>query len=212
MPGKKVLRKRRSEPDETEVRVRILDAAFAAFMAKGYAATSTLEIATRARVSKRELYTLVGNKEQMLVACITNRSRRFQIPTELPEPRDRAGLQRLLAVFGAQLLREISDPAVVGVFRLAIGEAVNAPEVARALNSIGGAAVDAALGRIMSAALKSGLLDGDPDRLADQFWGLLWGDLQVGLLLGVVTRPSDEKLAARGESAAELFLRMHRAP
>jgi AcrR family transcriptional regulator len=162
-------------------------------------------------VSKRELYALVGNKEQMLVACITNRSRRFQIPTELPEPRDRAGLQRLLAMFGAQLLREISDPAVVGVFRLAIGEAVNAPEVARALNSIGGAAVDAALGKIMAAALKSGLLEGDPDRLADQFWGLLWGDLQVGLLLGVMARPADDELAARAESAAGLFLRMHRS-
>jgi AcrR family transcriptional regulator len=48
--------------EETEVRARILDAAFAAFMKSGYAATSTLEIATRARVSKRELYALVGNK------------------------------------------------------------------------------------------------------------------------------------------------------
>ena len=48
--------------DETAVRKRILDAAFAAFMKNGYATTSTLEIATRSRVSKRELYTLVGNK------------------------------------------------------------------------------------------------------------------------------------------------------
>jgi len=49
--------KRRQEgSDETGVRARILEAAFAAFMEKGYATTSTLEIATRARVSKRELY------------------------------------------------------------------------------------------------------------------------------------------------------------
>ena len=47
--------------DETAVRGRILEAAFAAFTKGGYAATSTLEIATRARVSKRELYALIGN-------------------------------------------------------------------------------------------------------------------------------------------------------
>jgi hypothetical protein len=39
-------------------------------MKSGYATTSTLEIATRARVSKRELYALVGNKQEMLIACI----------------------------------------------------------------------------------------------------------------------------------------------
>jgi AcrR family transcriptional regulator len=33
--------------DETEVRDRILEAAFAAFTKSGYATTSTLEIATR---------------------------------------------------------------------------------------------------------------------------------------------------------------------
>jgi len=33
-------------------------------MKSGYATTSTLEIATRARVSKRELYALVGNKQE----------------------------------------------------------------------------------------------------------------------------------------------------
>ena len=54
--------------DEDPVRRRILDAAFSAFMEEGYAATSTLKIATRARVSKRELYALVGNKQEMLVA------------------------------------------------------------------------------------------------------------------------------------------------
>ena len=36
------------------VRARILEAAFSAFMERGFAETSTLEIATRARASKRE--------------------------------------------------------------------------------------------------------------------------------------------------------------
>src|SRR4029079_18069907 len=59
------------------VRGRILTAAFEAFVERGYAATSTLEIATRARVSKRELYAVVGNKQKMLVTAIGERAKRL---------------------------------------------------------------------------------------------------------------------------------------
>ena len=54
--------------DESAVRDRILAAAFAEFMKSGYASTSALKIATRARVSKRELYALVGSKQEGLGA------------------------------------------------------------------------------------------------------------------------------------------------
>src|ERR1700758_5778744 len=123
--------------DETAVRERILSAAFAAFMKGGYAAASMLEIAPRARVSKRELYALVGNKQEMLIACIRERAKRFDVPADLPVLRDRETLEQVLASFGTKLVREVSDPTVVAVFRLAIAEAAQAPEVARALESTG---------------------------------------------------------------------------
>src|SRR5437762_13038526 len=97
-------KERQEGRDETEVRARILDAAFAAFMKSGYAASSTLEIATRARVSKRELYALVGNKQEMLIACISARARRLQVPADLPVPHDRETLAHVLASFGPQLI------------------------------------------------------------------------------------------------------------
>src|SRR3977135_3894421 len=109
--------------DETAVRARILEAAFAAFMKSGYATTSTLEIATRARVAKRELDALVGNKQEMLIACISERAKRLDVPAELPVLRDRETLEQVLASFGTNLVREISDPAVIAVFRLSIAEA-----------------------------------------------------------------------------------------
>src|SRR5262245_55579147 len=78
--------------DTAAVRERILTAAFQAFQERGYAATSTLEIATRARVSKRELYALVGNKQQMLTAAIGERAKRLQAPADMPMLRDRQTL------------------------------------------------------------------------------------------------------------------------
>ena len=86
----------KSKEDDPPVRQRILDAAFAAFMENGHAQASTLEIATRARVSKRELYSLVGNKQEMLVACIRERAKRLQVPVGVPEPRDREALAHAL--------------------------------------------------------------------------------------------------------------------
>jgi AcrR family transcriptional regulator len=198
--------------DETAVRERILEAAFAAFMESGYATTSTLEIATRARVSKRELYALVGNKQEMLIACISERAKRLEGPADLPALRDRETLEKVLASFGAKLVREVSDPTVIAVFRLAIAEAVQAPEVARVLNSIGRETSRTALHKIMALAQASGLLTGRPAELAEQFAGLLWRDLMVNLLLGVAERPTRREIAGRARDAAAAFMQLHPLP
>lgn len=198
--------------NEPEARARILDAAFAAFMQRGYAAASTLEIATRARVSKRELYALVGNKQEVLIACISARARRLQLPADLPVPHDRESLSQVLTAFGTQLVREITHPTVIAVFRLAIAEAVHAPEVAQALDSIGREATRAALRQIMARAQASRLLDGRPAELAEQFGGLLWGNLMVSLLLGVAERPNPREVAARARDTAGMFLQLHPLP
>jgi AcrR family transcriptional regulator len=204
-----VSKRRQKGGDETAVRERILEAAFRAFMKSGYAAASTLEIATRARVSKRELYALVGNKQEMLIACISERAKRFDVPANLPVLRDRETLAQVLTSFGTKLVREVSDPTVLAVFRLAIAEAAQAPEVARALDSIGREASRAALRKIMAEAQASGLLTGRPAELAEQFIGLLWRDLLASLLLGVAERPSPREIAGRARHAAAAFLQLH---
>jgi len=210
MMTRAVSRRQQKPTAEGAVRERILEAAFEAFMKSGYAAASTLEIASRARVSKRELYALVGNKQQMLIACIAERSaRRLNMPPELPVPRDRETLSQVLSSFGTQLLREVSDPVVIAVFRLAIAEVAQAPEVARTLDSIGRETTRAALRKIMSQAQESGLLEGRPAELAEQFAALLWRDLLVGLMLGVTERPGPRESAARAREATHAFLQIH---
>jgi AcrR family transcriptional regulator len=202
-------KQRQENFDATGMRERILDAAFAAFMKSGYASTSTLEIATRARVSKRELYAVVGNKQEILIACIRARAARLKVPADMPVPHDRETLAQVLASFATQLLREITDPTVITVFRLAIADAVRAPEVAQALDSIGREASRAALRQLMAQAQESGLLDGRPAELAEQFSGMLWGNLMISLLLGVAERPSSREVAARARDATAAFLHLH---
>ena len=207
-----VSKRREKSGDNDAVRKRILEAAFAAFMKSGYATASTLEIATSARVSKRELYALVGNKHKMLIACISERAKRLDVPADLPVLRDREALAQVLISFGTKLVREISDPTVIGVFRLAIAEAVQAPEVARTLNTIGRETSRAALREVMARAEAAALLMGHPPELAEQFAGLLWGHLMVSLLLGVAERPTPHKIAERARDAAAAFLQLHPLP
>jgi hypothetical protein len=134
------------------------------------------------------------------------------VPADLPKLPDRDTLRQVLASFGTKLVHEVSDPTVIAVFRLAIGEAVQAPEVARALDSIGRETSRAALRKIITEAQASGLLTGRPTELAQQFAGLLWGDLMVSLLLGVAKRPNPREIAGRARDAAAAFLQLHPLP
>jgi AcrR family transcriptional regulator len=211
---KKPLKKRDvGERREEPARERILHAAMTAFMERGYAEASTLEIATRARVSKRELYALVGNKQAMLAASIANRSQRMRLPAEVPAARDRKMLAATLARFGAILLREICHPAVIGVFRLAIAEAGRSPEVARTLDTFGREASRAALRNVLTQAQSAGLLQAvAPAPMVGQFLALLWGDLMISLLLRLRDAPTTREINRRAKSAADAFLQLHPAP
>lgn len=212
MTTRSIAKPRQQGADEAAVRQRILDAAFSAFMSGGYATTSTLEIASRAQVSKRALYALVGNKQEMFAACIRERAKRLQVPADLPEPRDRESLAQALTAFGTQLLREVSDPTVIAVFRLAIAEAITAPEIAQTLDSIAFETSRAALRDIMTRARSSRLLDGQPAEMAQHFVGLLWGNLLVSLLLRVTEQPKPGEIARRARDAAAALLRLYGEP
>ena len=203
---------REEQAEGADARKRILGAALSAFTEGGYAQTSTLEIATRARVSKRELYSLFGNKEAMLVACITERAQRLKAPAELPELRDREILSRVLIAFGTRLLTETTDPAVVAVFRLAISEAVHAPKVAQALESLARKPTRDSLRAIMADAKSAKLVAGDPEVMTDRWLGLLSGDLMTGLLLQAINRPTGSEIARRADDATKAFLQLYPQP
>ena len=203
---------KRSDPpsgEANETRQRILRAAFQAFSEKGYAGASTLMIATRAKVSKRDLYAMFPNKEAMLVACITTRSERMRMPEGPPEPHNREMLAATLEAFAANFLVESLDPAVIGMYRLAIAEAVHAPEIAQMLEK-GREAIRTTLYELFVRAQSGGLLPaGDATEMVRQYLALTSEDLTLGLLLGVLPQPSRTQIQRRAARAAAEFLLLH---
>ena len=203
----------KSAADADSPRERILEAAMCAFMERGYAETSTLEIATRARVSKRELYALFGSKAAMLEACISDRVAHIRPPADLPVPHDGDELAALLERFGVVFLKEICRPEVVAVYRLAIAEARRSPQVARTLNLAGQTVSRDALCAILAPAQAGGIISaGDLKAMAREYFALLWADLILGLLLRLGETPDAKEIAGRASRATDAFLRLHGAP
>ena len=198
---------------ESSVRERILHAAFTVFMDYGYAGASTLEIATRARVSKRELYSLFGNKQALLTACVAERTTRMRRPLELIPPRNRQELAITLIRFGKTLLTEVSHPGVMAMHHLAVSEFGRSPEVARTLDANGRARNRQALSRLFAQAQKDGIIgSGDPDRIGARFIGLLWEDLLFRLVMRVADPPTPDEIDRRARSAADALLALYPSP
>src|SRR5262249_42504364 len=153
---------------------RIVSAAFGAFMKNGYAGTSMLEIATRAKVSKRDLYARFPSKQSVLLACITSRAERMRLPPDLPAPTNRMKLAATLPALGASGIRGVCERVVIAMHRFAIAEAERAPEVAETLNA-SRFVHRRALAELLARAQTAGLLRrGEPPRMMEQFFALLW--------------------------------------
>jgi len=215
MKGKKrVIATKRAKRDDPEpsLRARVLKAAFGVFRKRGFSGASTLEIATRAKVSKRDLYALFGSKHAMLAACIKERAAGMRRPLELtaPVPESSAAVAATLVEFGTSILRVVSHPDVLTVHRLAIAESERAPEIAHTLDRNGREANHAALADWLAKAQAQGLMGaGDPAVMAAHFLAILWGGLLIQLLLRVRDAPSAEEIEARAHASTRALLTLY---
>jgi AcrR family transcriptional regulator len=198
-----------SKPVSGSIRERVLNAAFTLFRENGFSSTSMLDIVTRARVSKRDLYALFNNKHAVLAAMISERAQRMRRPldTTTPVPQTPDALATLLVEFGVSILKTVCHPEVLTVFRLAIAESDRAPEIARTLNSHGREANQKALTGLVREAQARGLVRaGDPGALAARYLAVLGGDLMIGLLMRVREAPNEREIEVRARAATETLM------
>jgi len=188
----------------------ILIAAVGVLMEKGYARASTLEIASRARISKRELYAEFGSKRGILEALIDSASTEMQVPLAPAEIGDRHALASALTAYGVAALSTLSNPYVLAMYRLAIAEAPGNTELGEILDASGREPNRRALVEIMRRGQAAGFIgSGDPGRIAQEYFALLLGDLMVWLLVGVGVRPDPREIRARAERATQAVLTLH---
>lgn len=189
-------------------RERVLKAAFTLFRQHGFSSTSMLEIVTRARVSKRDLYALFKNKHALLAACISERAQRMRRPldTATPVPQTRDALAALLVELGVSTLTTRCQPEVLTVYRLAIAESNRAPEIARTLDTSREANQKALTELVRKAQARGLVLAGDPAVLAVRYLAVLWGDLLIRLLMRVREAPTEREIEVRARAATETLM------
>jgi AcrR family transcriptional regulator len=190
----------------------ILIAAVEVLMEKGYARASTLEIATRARISKRELYAEFGSKRGILEALIDSAATEMLVPLAPAEIGDRHALAAALIAYGIAALATLSNPYVLAMYRLAIAEAPGNTELGEVLDASGRQPNRHALVELVRRGQAAGFLGpGEPVRIAQEFFSLLIGDLMVWLLVGVAQTPEPAENRARAERATQAVLALHPA-
>lgn len=191
------------------IRQRILNAAFSLFAESGFSNTSMLDIVTKARVSKRDLYAFFQNKHAVLAVCIHERAQSMRRPLDTtdPVPQTRDALAKLLVDFGVSILKTVCQPEVLTVFRLAIAESDRAPEIGLTLHHYGREANHRALVALLTKAQEHRLVaNDDPADLAALYLTLLWGDLLLSLLMRVREAPTEREILTRAREATETLM------
>jgi len=197
-----------ARPDDPRA-AAILAAAFEAFVEGGVAATTTLDIARRARVSKREIYALFGSREALFAALVRRRAQVMRQALALSPAMNEATLLETLERFGREFLGLLLQPTTVAVYRRAAAEAGRLPELGRALDEEGRGGVVRALGAWLGEAREAGVLPAtDPERAGGSFLALLIGDLPLRLTIGAIRAPGPEEIARRAAAARAAFARL----
>jgi TetR/AcrR family transcriptional regulator, mexJK operon transcriptional repressor len=205
-----------TDPRVVRTRAAVLEAATTLFLRNGYRATTMDEIAEAARVSKRTVYNNFTNKEALfreVVMAATGIAERLaaDAAAELADPDD---LPTALFALAQRLALTATNPQVVRLRRLLVGEAHRFPDLAAAYYRL-------APGRVMytlaaafeSLALRGRLRVSDPRRAAEHFAFLVLGPaLDRAMFDGRHTATDPDSIARAADDGVRAFLAAYDRP
>lgn len=110
-------------------RDKILSAAHAAFVAKGFARTRMEEVARGARVANATVYAYFDTKERLFEAVVAEALASYDGLFDAVERTAGEDVSRALTAFGRVYFRFMSDPTVRGVYRTVSAESAHKPEL-----------------------------------------------------------------------------------
>jgi AcrR family transcriptional regulator len=188
----------------------ILDAATTLFLAEGYLAISMDQIAAAAAVSKQTVYKQFADKESLFREIVTVTVAQVGDPvaeqvTSLRDSTDLAGGLRDLA---RALLAQVTQPRVMQLRRLVIGEAGRFPELGHLFYDRGpGRTIGTLAATFESLAARGALRLEDPRLAAEHFnWLVMSTPLNRVMLCGDAELPGQADLDRYADAGAGAFL------
>ena len=197
---------------DEDTRSVIVDAACCSFREGGYEATSITAIAQIAGVSTKTLYRLFPAKSDLFSAVVSARIDDFLLRLDISALRDHPiadGLERILSAYGELTLSE----RTVTLLKLIVSESDRFPEIAtafyvKAIERTNDVMEDYLRSRVDAGVLK---LE-DPHVACGMLRGMMIMEPQRSALLGQVSYPSKEEIAARARMCVSIFLQGAIAP
>ena len=200
---------RSRESRSSEKRAAIIDAATAAFLQRGYLATSVDEIAKRAGVSKQTVYEHFGGKERLFTEIVVGTIDQVGQPffTELDSIEEVGDLAAGLGTLARELIGIVMEPRLLELRRVVIGELARFPELGRIYYERGPARTVDALGSMIERLAERGFLRVEDRRLAAEHFN--WLVLSVPINRAMFSPDvnfSPEELGHYADEAVRVFL------
>ncbi len=182
----------------------VLSAAFDVFAEKGFHGATMLEIATRARASKKTLYTRFADKADLFRALLAWGCRQ-NLPDTLPAPETDA--ERALHAHALAVLTAMLRPESLALTRIVAAEAKRFPEIAAMFDEATRRASIEIVEELGRRLYRSGRIQRPhPGTFADDFIGLVRGDLYFRVLLGAIAPPAPAGLRRHTRRAVRRLL------
>lgn len=190
----------------------LLDVAAEVFIADGFAAASTNEMARRANASKTTFYSRFPTKEDLFLAVIERRMTKiFEQVAKFPE---RSTVKSTLRQFAVNLLHIALSPEQISLIRMISMESGRYPELATRFYENGPRRGEKALATYLAGQIEIGCLrEEDPLMMARHLMSLITGSPVRWFVLGFDSEPIAERsLSKHIDGVVGLFLRAYGQP
>ncbi|MBU6444689.1 MAG: TetR/AcrR family transcriptional regulator [Alphaproteobacteria bacterium] len=189
---------------------QILQAARQLFFKQGFAATTMEAVAKEAGVSKATLYAYFKSREMLFGAAVGALDNHYtaSLISGATTPGD---IREKLLRFAKDILELLLHPQTIAAYRTVVSESARFPEISEAFYVNGARRLLDRLEGFFAAAMATGALrSAPPDRAAEQFIGVIRGDLMLRALLSVKSKRENDDADAIIASGVDVFYRAYR--
>lgn len=194
------------QENQEKRRAQIEQAAHELFEEKGYAGTSMLSVAKRAKASNETIYRWYGDKRGLFMSLI---ERNLIDVLAVLEPRSKQANDPLetLEAFGAKLLELLVDTRAVTLNRAAAADPSG--ELGKVLAKGGRDTVLPMIEAIFADIIAQNQITSmSKSEAAELYVGLLVGDLQIRRVIGVMAPLKPAEITARTKRASQLIMKI----
>lgn len=185
----------------------IIAAAYAVLETEGYTGTSMLKIAKAAKASNETLYRWYGDKRGLFEAMVRANAAETTKVLEVTIAQEGDPVT-CLELASPILLRMLMGDRAIALNRAAAADPTG--ELGRAIAAGGREQVGPLMAEVLSRL--DGAAPYPRHRLAERYFGLLVGDLQIRRVIGVLSEPSDQEIDQRCKDALTLFQHLLKIP